>query len=126
MPPTLTWPDAADLTPLESMARFRRTPGRVQGWVSHGPIPRRLVPHAQSKQTEYLHLTLKATPEHLRTLRHEVMRCLASLPMPQDRREEVVVAVGEAASNSVQHAYSPDEAGIVELFFWTEPDALCV
>jgi anti-sigma regulatory factor (Ser/Thr protein kinase) len=46
--------------------------------------------------------------------------------MSQNRRDEVVVAVGEAASNSVQHAYSPDEADIVELFFWTESDALCV
>jgi anti-sigma regulatory factor (Ser/Thr protein kinase) len=84
------------------------------------------MPHARSDQTEYVHLTLPATPEHVRTLRHEVMRCLASLPMSQVRREEVVLAVSEAASNSVQHAYSPDEAGIVQLFFWTEPDALCV
>ena len=54
------------------------------------------------------------------------MRCLASLPMSEDRREEVVLAVNEAATNSVQHAYAPDEAGVVELSFWTESDALCV
>jgi anti-sigma regulatory factor (Ser/Thr protein kinase) len=62
------------------------------------------MPHARSDQTEYAHLTLPATPEHLQSLRHEVMRCLASLPMPQDRREELLLAVGEAAANSVEHA----------------------
>jgi serine/threonine-protein kinase RsbW len=84
------------------------------------------MPHAPSDQTEYVHLTLPATPEHLQTLRHEVMRCLAPLPMAQDRREEVLLAVGEAAANSIEHAYDPDEAGVVELTFWTESDALCV
>jgi hypothetical protein len=52
------------------------------------------MPHARSDQTEYAHLTLPATPEHLQSLRHEVMRCLASLPMPQDRREELLLASG--------------------------------
>jgi anti-sigma regulatory factor (Ser/Thr protein kinase) len=46
--------------------------------------------------------------------------------MSQDPREEVVLAVGEAAANSVEHAYDPGEASIVELTFWTESDALCV
>jgi serine/threonine-protein kinase RsbW len=46
--------------------------------------------------------------------------------MSQDRREEVLLAVGEAAANAVEHAYDPDEAGVVELTFWTESDALCV
>jgi serine/threonine-protein kinase RsbW len=82
--------------------------------------------HARSDQIEYAHLTLPATPQHLQTLRHEVTRFLASLPICQDRREEVLLAVGEAAANSVEHAYDPDEAGVVELTFWTESDALCV
>ncbi len=84
------------------------------------------MPHARSDQTEYAYLTLPATPEHLQALRHEVMRCLASLPMPQDRREELLLAVGEAAANSVEHAYGPDEVGVVELTFWTESNALCL
>ncbi len=70
------------------------------------------MPHAPSEQTEYVHLTLPATPEHLQTLRHEVMRRLAPLPMAQERREEVLVAVGEAAANCVEHAYDPDEAAM--------------
>src|SRR3954451_9840393 len=84
------------------------------------------MPHAPSEQAEYVHLTLPAAPGHLQALRHEVMRCLAPLPMSQDRREEVVLAVGEAAANSVEHAYGPTEAGVIELTFWTESDALCV
>ncbi len=84
------------------------------------------MPHARSDQIEYAHLTLPATPEHLQTLRHEMTRCLTSLPMCQDRRQEVLLAVGEAAANSVEHAYDPDEAGDIDLTFWTESDALCV
>jgi serine/threonine-protein kinase RsbW len=84
------------------------------------------MPEPSSDLTEYVHLTLPADAEHLRTLRHEVRRRLASLPMRQDRREEVVLAVSEAAANAVQHAYDPDEAGVLELTLWTESDALCM
>ena len=84
------------------------------------------MPEASSDQTEYVHLILPADALHLRTLRHELRRCLASLPMSQDRQDEVVLAVSEAALNCVQHAYDPDEDGVVELTLWTESGALCV
>jgi anti-sigma regulatory factor (Ser/Thr protein kinase) len=84
------------------------------------------MPPTGRDRREYVHLTVPAAPAHLQTVRHEVMRCLASLPMSQDRREEVVLAVGEAAANCVEHAYRPDESGVVELTYWTESDALCV
>jgi anti-sigma regulatory factor (Ser/Thr protein kinase) len=84
------------------------------------------LPLARPGRTEYVHLTLPADAEHLRILRREVRRCLASLPMSQDRREEVLLAVSEAGANSVQHAYDPDEGGVLELTLWTESDALCV
>jgi serine/threonine-protein kinase RsbW len=84
------------------------------------------MPLARPDRTEYVHVTLPADPEHLPTLRHEVRRCLASLPMSQDRQEEVVLAVSEAGTNSVLHAYDPDEAGVIELTLWTDSDALCV
>jgi len=61
-----------------------------------------------------VHLTLPADREHLHTLRREVRRCLASLPISQDRREEVVLAVSEAGANCVEHAYDPDEAGVID------------
>ncbi len=51
------------------------------------------MPQADPDRTEYVHVTLPADPVHLRTLRHETRRCLASLPMSPDRREEVVLAV---------------------------------
>ena len=84
------------------------------------------MPHTRPDMTEFVHLTLPARPAHLCALRREVARWLAALPMSQDRREEVVLAVGEAAANSVEHAYDPAEAGVVELTFWTESGALCV
>jgi anti-sigma regulatory factor (Ser/Thr protein kinase) len=34
--------------------------------------------------------------------------------------------MSEAGTNVVQHAYEPDEAGVVELILWTEDDALGV
>ena len=34
--------------------------------------------------------------------------------------------MSEAGANSVQHAYDPDEGGVLELTLWTESDALCV
>jgi anti-sigma regulatory factor (Ser/Thr protein kinase) len=84
------------------------------------------MPQADPSRTGYVHVTLPADPEHLQILRHETRRCLASLPMSPDRREEVVLAVSEAGSNCVQHAYEPDARGVVELTLWTESDALCV
>jgi serine/threonine-protein kinase RsbW len=84
------------------------------------------MPQAGPYRTEYVHLTLPADLEHLQTLRNEVRRCLASLPMSQDRREDVVLAVCEAGANCVQHAYDQDETGVVELTLWTESGALCV
>ena len=84
------------------------------------------MPQAGPDRTEYVHFTLPADLEHLRPLRYEVTRCLASLPISHDRRDEVALAVSEAGTNVVQHAYDPDEAGVVELTLWTEGDVLCV
>jgi anti-sigma regulatory factor (Ser/Thr protein kinase) len=47
--------------------------------------------------------------------------------MTGDAQEDMVVAVSEAAGNSVEHAYVEATAsGTVELIFWTEPGAVCV
>jgi serine/threonine-protein kinase RsbW len=77
-------------------------------------------------RTEFVHLTLPADPARLPPLRRQLRRCLAPLPMPPDRQDEVHLAVAEATTNGVEHAYDPAEPGDVELTVWTESDALCV
>src|SRR5688500_14638569 len=77
-------------------------------------------------RTEFVHLTLPADPARLPPLRRQLRRCLAPLPMPPDRQDEVLLAVAEATANAVEHAYDPAEPGDVELIVWTESDALCV
>jgi len=52
---------------------------------------------------------------------------LAPLPLSHDRRDEIVLAVGEAAANAVEHAYRDrPEPGVIDVTFWIESDALCV
>ena len=82
-------------------------------------------PH--SDLAEYVHLTLPAEPPHLCRLRHAMNKYLSALPLSPDRRDEIVLAVGEAAANAVEHAYRHQpEPGIVDVTFWTESGAIWV
>ena len=69
-------------------------------------------------------------PAHARQLapiRVELRRWLAPLGMTGEAQEDMVLAVGEAAANSVEHAYpEATEDDTVELIFWTESAAVCV
>jgi anti-sigma regulatory factor (Ser/Thr protein kinase) len=75
---------------------------------------------------EFLRLTVPAQASRLAPLRRQLRRCLAPLPMPTNRKDELFLAVSEAVANCVEHAYDPADSGIVELTFWTETNALCV
>ena len=79
-----------------------------------------------SDRAEYVHLTMPAQAEHLCRLRHAVKEFLGALPLTPDRQDEIVLAVGEAAANAVEHAYRDQELGVIDVTFWTESDALCV
>ncbi len=60
-------------------------------------------------------------------MRAAVRRWLSALSLPEDAENDLVFAVGEAATNSVEHADRPARAGdTVELTFWTEPQGVCV
>jgi anti-sigma regulatory factor (Ser/Thr protein kinase) len=68
-----------------------------------------------------------AQPRQLAPIRAELRRWLAPLKMTGEAQEDMILAVGEAAANSVEHAYSEvTEDGTVKLIFWTEPDAVCI
>ena len=55
----------------------------------------------------------------LSAMRAKVRGWLAPLRLPEDVEHDLVLAVSEAASNAVEHAYPPDgPTGRVELAFW--------
>jgi serine/threonine-protein kinase RsbW len=61
----------------------------------------------------------------LPAIRTEVHRRLAPLDLPGDTRHDLVLAVNEAASNAIEHAYCRGGAGGgVELVFWLDDDHL--
>ena len=74
-----------------------------------------------------MHRSWPAYPRRLAALRAEVRRWLAPLALPGDAKNDLLLAVNEAASNCVEHAYTPATVdGTVELTFWTEPRSVCV
>lgn len=70
---------------------------------------------------EFVHRSWPADPAQLSVIRRELAGWLAPLALTDEETADVVLAVDEAAANSVRHAYGPDEAGAVELTLWTEP-----
>jgi serine/threonine-protein kinase RsbW len=79
-----------------------------------------------SDRTEFVHFTLPADAAHLCRLRYAMYGFLGALPLSPDRQDEIVLAIGEAAANAVEHAYCHQEPGVIDVTFWTEGDALCV
>jgi serine/threonine-protein kinase RsbW len=80
-----------------------------------------------AERSEFVHLSWPAYPRHLAALRAEVRRWLAPLALPGDAEDDLLLAVNEAVSNCIEHAYTPATVdGTVELTFWTEPQSVCV
>lgn len=70
---------------------------------------------------------LPARPESITALRHSAVEYAARGGVSQRRREDVALAVSEAVSNVVVHAYDGrDEPGDVLLHAWIDEDALQV
>ncbi len=68
-----------------------------------------------------------ADPVNLHHIRAQTQRWLAPLALDEDTEEGLVLAVNEAASNAVEHAYAvPDPADLVTVSFWTDPHHLYV
>src|SRR5436190_5615263 len=80
----------------------------------------------REESTEFAHRSWPADARQLGAVRSQVRGWLAPLALPEDDEDDVVLAVSEAASNSIEHAYGPATAdGSVELTFWTEPGSVC-
>ena len=82
---------------------------------------------ARGEPSEFVRCSWQAHPDQLASVRAEVRRWLTPLPLTDDTEDDLVLAVSEAASNSIEHAYTPPTADdTVELTFWTESHAICV
>jgi serine/threonine-protein kinase RsbW len=83
--------------------------------------------HDRPQRVGLAHQTWPARPRELASIRHEVHRWLAPLGLTEDAADDIVLAINEAASNAIEHAYASASAhNIVELTFWTEPAAMCI
>jgi len=69
---------------------------------------------------EFVHRSWPADTRQLAVIRHELAGWLAPLKLTEAETADVVLAVDEAATNAVRHAYGPKEEGAVELTLWTE------
>jgi PAS domain S-box-containing protein len=59
-----------------------------------------------------LRLRIPAEPEALQQVRRRLRRWLETAEAAQDVRDDIVVAVSEAVSNSIRHAYGPSGAWV--------------
>ena len=100
--------------------------------VDRGPAQQRrgegeIVSRARHREpVEYVHRSWPATARQLAVIRRAVRDWLHPLPLDDQRADDLVLAVDEATTNAVEHAYGPDEDGSVEVLLWTEADALCI
>jgi serine/threonine-protein kinase RsbW len=81
----------------------------------------------QRPHVEFGHHVWPATASQLATIQSELWRWLMPLQLTANCAGGLLSAAGEAASNSVKHAYhpsSPDDT--VELIFWTEATVVCI
>ncbi|MGY1620072.1 SpoIIE family protein phosphatase [Geodermatophilus sp. SYSU D00691] len=94
---------SADLA--AAVAEGVRTP---QGWPDDVAV---LVAHRRAMSLEPVVLDLPAVPSSLPGVRRRLGAWLAGLGMGEQDRVGVMVAVGEACANAVEHAYRGQEPG---------------
>ena len=66
------------------------------------------------------HSSWAADPVHLPHIRSQTRNWLAPLALDQDTERDLVLAVNEAVSNAIEHAYTaPGPTHLVQISFWT-------
>jgi anti-anti-sigma factor len=99
-----------------AVAEGVRSPG---GWRDDVAV---LVAHRRENTLEPVVLDLPAVPSSLPAVRRRLGGWLAGLGMGEQDRVGVMVAVGEACANSVEHAYRGQEPGRMYLRAWVDVD----
>src|SRR5688500_8138965 len=83
--------------------------------------------HVAAPRVEFVRRSWPAHACQLAPIRAEIRRWLIPLDLSDDAEQAFVVAVNEAASNAVKHAYAPATTDdVVELTFWTEDQIVCI
>jgi serine/threonine-protein kinase RsbW len=80
----------------------------------------------QARGGSDVRLTLPARPENVAVVRHVLGAFAAALQLPDDVIEDMRLAVTEACTNVVRHAYADGEPGPVEILIRPEGDTLMV
>jgi len=71
-------------------------------------------------------LTLPARPENVSVIRHVLGAFAEALRLPDDLVEDLRLAVTEACTNVVRHAYPPEQPGPVEISIAPSEDQVSV
>src|SRR3954462_5089213 len=86
----------------------------------------RSVPMTEPLTTTDVKLTLPAQPENVAVIRHVLGAFAEALQLPDGLVEDLRLAVTEACTNVVRHAYSPDAPGPVEISIRPQDDVVSV
>jgi serine/threonine-protein kinase RsbW len=76
-------------------------------------------------RTRFVH-EFPASPGEVRKMRHALSGWLVALGLDPEQTHDVLLAVSEAAANSVEHGYDFDAAGNVRLEAWTNDGSVHV
>src|SRR3954463_9959896 len=92
----------------------------------HAQTQLRLVPDLMERDTTDVKLTLPARPENVSVIRHVLGAFAEALRLPDELVEDLRLAVTEACTNVVRHAYPPDLCGPVEISIRPEEERVNV
>ena len=81
---------------------------------------------AQSNSEGFLRVILPAAPVQLSGLRRRLSEWLEPLGLDGDDTDDVILAVNEAASNCIDHAYPACSTGSMAITCWTDPGMIFV
>src|SRR3954451_23171966 len=91
---------------------------------SNAQMHLRSVPDMQERINPDVRLTLPAQPENVSVIRHVLGAFAEALRLPDELIEDLRLAVTEACTNVVRHAYPPGRSGPVEISI--RPEEECV
>ena len=83
------------------------------------------LPPGMTLERPDVELAMPAEPDSVALARQMVRGIIDRLGWSDESRTDISIAVTEACTNAVLHAY-PDSTGDYEVFAWAEPDKLVV
>lgn len=75
---------------------------------------------------EDIQLRIRSNPRLLSAVRGLVRGYLDNLGLNPEQRDTVVLAVDEACTNAIRHAYQGRDDASIDLRLWTDPDAVVI